>query len=363
MNPRAPVSTADRIEAEACAWIARQDAGLSPAERSELERWRSADPRHAEALHRFGATWSALGRPRRTGSSAVLATELRTLGRRRRNRRFGVTAGLAALALLAGVTWWPRSRPGGAGQPGVARAILLVPERRTLADGSVLEFPAGAKFAIDFGSHVRRVVLERGAAHFEIARDPARPFIVAAAGIEVRAIGTAFAVHLDPQAVEVLVTEGHVEVTTDADRDAVVGRQAPSGAAIPARGAAAATPRPAPAVIPVDSGNRIVMARSVTPATAPAPAVHKVEDAEIARRLAWRSPRVEFSGAPLTEVVALLNRYHAVQFVIADPALESVPLSGLFRASDTAAFLRILEVSFEVKSEQRGNQIILRKAR
>ena len=86
MNRRSPDSAANRIEAEAATWIARHDAGLTPAEKREFEIWRAADPRHADAFGRFTLTWSALGRPRRTGSSDRLTRELNALRRRQRFR-------------------------------------------------------------------------------------------------------------------------------------------------------------------------------------------------------------------------------------------------------------------------------------
>jgi hypothetical protein len=112
---------------------------------------------------------------------------------------------------------------------------------------------------------------------------------------------------------------------------------------------------------PVEAGNRVVMDRTVAPASGSSLPVVTVEPSEIASRLAWRSPRVEFSGAPLAEVVALLNRCNEVKFVIEDPALASMTLSGLFRASDTDAFVRMLEAGFGVQAHRREQQIILRR--
>src|SRR5690606_38211517 len=89
------VSSAD-IDRQAAEWIARCDAGLSPAELVEFESWRDGDSRHRDALARFAATWSALGRPRRTGSSAVLSHEVVALTRGRRRRRATVAGGVLA---------------------------------------------------------------------------------------------------------------------------------------------------------------------------------------------------------------------------------------------------------------------------
>jgi len=65
----------------------------------------------------------------------------------------------------------------------------------------------------------------------------------------------------------------------------------------------------------------------------------------------------------LAEVVALLNRHNQVQLIIEDPAIARVALSGLFRADDTDAFVRILETGFNVKAERRGQTISLRRSR
>jgi transmembrane sensor len=80
-------------------------------------------------------------------------------------------------------------------------------------------------------------------------------------------------------------------------------------------------------------------------------------------RLAWRSPRLEFSGTPLIEAVALLNRHNRVQFTIEDPVLARLRVSGIFGATNTDAFVRLLEATFNVRAERgRENEIVLRRA-
>src|SRR6185312_8533669 len=97
----------------------------------------------------------------------------------------------------------------------VARADSIVisqPERKTLVDGSVVELRDTAEIAVDYAGPLRRVTLRRGEALFQVAKNPARPFVVKAGGLEVRAVGTAFSVQIDGAAVDVLVTEGRVSV-------------------------------------------------------------------------------------------------------------------------------------------------------
>jgi len=85
---------------------------------------------------------------------------------------------------------------------------------------------------------------------------------------------------------------------------------------------------------------------------------------DFSAKLAWRSPRLEFSGTRLGEAVALINRYNRVQFVIEDPELANLRVSGVFGAVNTDAFVRVLEASFDVQSERRSDhEIVLRGRR
>ena len=80
------------------------------------------------------------------------------------------------------------------------------------------------------------------------------------------------------------------------------------------------------------------------------------------RRLAWLSTQLEFSTTPLTEAVALMNRHNRLQFVIGDPSLADVRLSGFIRADNAAEFAQFLEAGFHIRTERRGeNQIVLRR--
>src|SRR5204863_5888557 len=79
-------------------------------------------------------------------------------------------------------------------------------------DGSVVELNRGAVVSAHFTASERRMRLVSGEANFKVAKDPQRPFVVEARGVAVRAVGTAFNVRIDAVSVEVLVTEGVVNV-------------------------------------------------------------------------------------------------------------------------------------------------------
>jgi transmembrane sensor len=83
---------------------------------------------------------------------------------------------------------------------------------------------------------------------------------------------------------------------------------------------------------------------------------------EIARALAWQPRLLQFSSAPLAEVVAEFNRYNTLQLALADPALAAFPVTTSFRSDNAEGFVRLLEVTAGVQAERRGDTISLRLA-
>lgn len=360
----------DPAIAEAAAeWFARRDVGLDPGQQQALQNWLAADPRHGAALARLDSAWSAFGRATRTGRADDLLHELAARAGRRRRRRAWAAAAVLMVALTV-VAFWrsPRSDESPRLSPGTA--TLLVPAKRTLPDGSVVILKDGAQIAVAFTDALRRVELKQGQALFEVAKDPARPFVVSAGGVEVRAVGTAFSIQLGRKEVEILVTEGTVAVAQEAtagDR-----RLPPAGASGPPGNATVKPAPPSPtegkpeaaADVRVNAGNRIVI--EIAPTAALPPQVLPVAAAALDEWLAWRHLRVEFSGTPLAEAVALLNRHTAdrpgLRLVLDDPALGSMRVSGVFRIDNTDAFVLLLEAGFGVAAERAGGTVRLHKA-
>ena len=336
-----------KIDAMAAQWVARRDAGLSAAEETQFAQWLEQDTRHAEAVGRFESTWSALGRPRRVGAAAALTRKLNVLSTRQRRKKFGAaSAAVATLTIVCLVWWLPETRePSSSPVPSL---VVQRPETRTLPDGSTVELKPEAKIVVDFGGKLRRVRLVAGEALFAVAKDPSRTFVVEAGGVEVRALGTAFAVQLRTSGIEVLVTEGRVAVN-QAEAHAT---HAAGDATLPVE------PR---VLAVVDAGSRVVV--DLAP-EASLPQVTPIVPEELVERLAWRATRVEFSGTPLSEVVVFLNRHHATRFVIEDQSIARVQLSGNFRVDDAVVFTRMLDAGFGIKAEPRGEkEIVLRRAR
>jgi transmembrane sensor len=217
-------------------------------------------------------------------------------------------------------------------------ATVILPERRTLEDGSRVELRAGAQIRAECTPAERRVALLEGEAHFEVSKDAARPFVVDVRGVQVRAVGTAFVVGLDNHTVDVLVTEGVVAVERIAAHSPVSSTHASGGERLSA-------------------GQHAV----VELAAAAPPALRSLSPGEAAQRLAWRVPRLEFSATPLTEVVTLFRLHGGIHLQLADAALGNVRVSGVLRANNTAALLRLLAADHDIVAESRGDDIVLRR--
>jgi transmembrane sensor len=294
--------------------------------------------------------------PRLTGTTeAVLQQmEIEVLAVRRRRRSRRQLAAAAALTVLLAAGWGLRSHWWRQSVPAVpSLALLAQPERQVLPDGSIVLLRSGAKIAVDFSPTQRRVLLHTGEAHFEVMKNPERPFVVQAGGLDVRAVGTAFAVNFKQTAVEVLVTHGEVAVE----------KTHPSAAA------AAANPVPAQSTSGEDASATLARLRAGSRFVADeamlqtgSPQVTPVSDAELSERLAWRIPMLQFSRTPLADAIGLVNQYSSVRISIEDESLRTVKLSGIIRADNLDALVQLLEADHAVVAERRGeNELVLRK--
>src|SRR3546814_14557130 len=68
-----------------------------------------------------------------------------------------------------------------------------------LEDGSIVTLNGNSAVQIRYEDDIRRVVLRRGEASFEVAHNSERPFVVSADGVKVRAVGTEFVVGIEDE--------------------------------------------------------------------------------------------------------------------------------------------------------------------
>ena len=329
------------IEETAADWLSRCDAELTPEQQSDFEKWLQADPRHATAFSQLESSWRFLDRPMRSGVASEVERELARCASARRRRRYVAGSAVAAMLLFTGLIWRGQFTHSTNSVTPSRSVAVLMPTQQRLEDGSVVELKDDAEIETHFDSATRHVVLRHGEALFHVTKNAQRPFIVVAGTVEVRAVGTVFSVQLGKKEVGVLVTEGRVAVEKPSADDPLK--------------LATALPPDLPVLI---AGQRA----SVNLAASAVAEVHAVLPAEMTAMLAWRMPRLEFSATPLSEAIATINRYNHVQYVIDDPSLGREAVSGLFRADNADAFIRMLQDGFGITTERRGDKVTLRKA-
>jgi len=330
----------DAIDTAAAEWIIEREEGFRPDRAAQFAAWRATDPRHEAAVVRTEAALGLLAEMPvvRGPLEARLAEEAKVV--RPVFFRPGVwAAGLAAALTMAGALWWLAPSPAAA-----IEHYATAPTRQqeiALVDGSVVNLNVSTDVQVALTPHRRQVTLNAGEAHFAVAHDTARPFVVTAAGISVRAVGTAFSVRLGHGGVEILVTEGKVAVTREGTDSAP------------------ATVLPAEHPL-LQAGERTHIARDTAPASA---TIERVSAGVLQDAVRWHSRVMTFSDLPLRDAVVLFNRRNVQQLFLADPALGERKIGGTFAADQVEAFVRLLAQDGDIVVDRPdAARIVLRRA-
>ncbi len=199
----------------------------------------------------------------------------------------------------------------------------------TLEDRSVVTLNTNTRLSVSFTETSRNITLESGEAHFEVSKNPARPFLVSVPGATVKAVGTAFNIQVGMQETAVTVTEGKILVT--------------------------------------ELNNSAARAES-TFATEkqrvtinPSEGLDKVELESLTDTLSWQDLKYIAKDTSLAEVVAQLNRYSSKKIKIGDPSIAYLPISGVLRLDQPLATLEGIEATLNLDSKHKDNLILLFK--
>ena len=322
------------IERQAREWLIRMDGDepLSTSEKESLREWMNRSAAHREELIRIARFWN------QANVLTELAPSLEPSAQERSGRRMRRVApiALAASALLASATlfWWGLQQLQGIDNGFYATAIG---QQKTisLSDGSSIQLNTDSQVQVMYGDGSRSIRLLRGEALFSVMPSPNRPFEVYAADSVVRAVGTAFAVHIEGSKVDVTVTKGSVDVAETANVQTET-RHAP------------AEP------VPVTRRVARVKASETTHVGGGSDhiEVQELAEPELQRKMAWQEGYLAFSGEPLSEVVEQVNRYSTVQLEVEDPKVASIGIGGRFRIGDLDGVLDVLHTNFGIQAQQ-----------
>lgn len=316
-------SSAD-IDAAAAAWAARVDRGpLSDQEQAALEAWAAQDPRRAGAYARAMAVSAHMDRA--AGLGADFAPALHPAAKAADRRRLLATGGLLAAASVVGAVGY------GAlslkGRLSTAKGDI---RRAPLEDGSAVTLNTDTAIRAAFDGQLRRVDLLRGEALFDVAKDSARPFVVVAGDVRVRAVGTSFTVRTRADGeVGVIVREGVVEVWRGPERR--------SGGE--------------PVRLAAGHAVQVASAGALSPTT--------VGSAAIDRALAWRQGQIDLDGLTLGQAADEFARYSDRRIVIDDPTVAKLKMTGLFSANDPDGFAKAAALSLGLRATTEADGVRL----
>lgn len=343
----------DPLLEEAAEWfIALRSDGVLGERIAEWQHWLSSDEAHREAFQRVESFWQLsdavaarwptedqVKQDEYSGRESVTAWRSRSKAvapRRRepratsrvRARPFGwllVGAPLAAIIAFAAVIYWPLIKVTiqGGWQTSIRTGIG---ETRTLTlpDGTTVSAGGDTALVATLLPRSRTVVLSRGDAYFQVAREPERPFTVRAGSTTVTDIGTAFDVKV-LDGVIISVAEGMVRVSTKV--------MTHLGA------------------VQLEAGQSLALE-----AFDKVPVVTTVNPAEVG---GWRQGRLQYVDEPLAGVVADLSRYSTCRIVVGDANVAGLRVTGVVFLDNINGWLASLGSTFHVNVAAEGNGTVL----
>lgn len=334
----------EQLEERAAEWAVRIAEGdLSEDEQIALQAWCSANPRHREVLTRLSHLWqhcdaltelvdhaaADITRMSRAAEAPRYARVFRHLP----SSRTLFAAGMAALALLIAGSLEQKTvvtLPVSIAEAYTTSVETAVGERATvpLPDGSSMQLNTASAVTVRYTATARIVHLTRGETHFVVAPNKQRPFSVYVNDRVVTAVGTAFTVQLQRDAIQVTVAEGKIRLSAaEADHPKISSQDAH-------------LPTPA-----LQAGQSALLRDGGEEVATLAPA-------ELERKLAWRQGVLAFAGEPLSRVLEEIERYTDVSVEVTDPSLRALPVAGRLRIDDLENMLEALQLMANLRVER-----------
>jgi len=212
----------------------------------------------------------------------------------------------------------------------------------TLPDGTSVWLNSDSKLVYDnenFGSSIREVSLT-GEAYFDVIKNPAKPFIIHAAKMDIRVLGTAFNVKSYPgdKTTETSLIRGSVEVTLKDRPEKII-------------------MKPNEKLIINNDDYKPVTKETISRIKQQAAIIQKSrpiielghltlfpKDNSIVET-GWVENRLVFSNETLEEIAVKMERWYGVTIVIASEKLKKEQLTGIFEKETVYQALNALQIT------------------
>ena len=342
----------DSIADQAASWVSKLDGDPSDDIVAAFKVWINQSPEHRQRFEQHMAMWNDMN-----ALTDMVPPEPAV--------QHGAKVGPELLVWLATITGWRQAVAASVvlilmigwqlGGNSYATYTTAVGEQKTLqlSDGTSVILNTDTELRVAYSDDRRVVYLNRGEAHFDIAHNPAIPFEVYAGKGKVRAVGTAFSVYLRSDDVEVVVTDGTVEILP---------KNAPQAIA----GVASALPSPAqpPPSQPLQLTEKTTAAPQVSAGNIVTYDRHTAEHimqsalAEADKRLSWHQGMLVFRSEPLERVIDEVNRYTPLKIVIPEQSVRHIKVGGFFKISDIDSVFEALEKGFDIYADYISDDLV-----
>ncbi|MBL4837465.1 MAG: FecR family protein [Kordiimonadaceae bacterium] len=318
------IETEGRVDKAAREWFTLlTSTAATDTDIEAFEQWRNQASAHAEAYQQINQVRNELGILAHTPQGEAL---LRSIMQEPATPSFWSR-------WIMGVRGWPHLPAYGAAMAAMVLVLigsLLQPpvpapavyqttssEVRTIAldDGSLVTLGAQSHVAVHYTPNRRNIHLQKGQAFFNVARNPARPFVIKMRGAEVSVLGTKFDVHLGRTKATIAVLEGRVRVT-------------PQQALPSIKTQAVSKPKVLTAGQVISLSDKGFTAEIKKTKTIPG---------------AWRDGRFTYVDVPLSQIIADAGRYYKGAIILRDKSLGTTLLTTSFDVDQIDGFLRNLQ--------------------
>jgi transmembrane sensor len=307
---------------------------MTADQEKEIQAWCAADANNRAEMNRIVDAWANVGGLSNDPDIRAIAgqpTGNHDSTARGRPRPMYIAAAAAILLLLSAIVWHQAFRSETMERP--EKYFTAIGERTTvqLADGSRVSLNTNSQVIVDFSSGRRRTILDRGEVFFDIARDPARPFVVELGSRAITVLGTKFNVQrVYNGEVAVAVVEGVVAVHRAED---AVSLTAP-----------VVRPSARPDTVPLDALDQYRIEKgSVITLREIDRKMSVVRAPDVAALVSWQRGLVRFDATPLHLVARELNRYTERRIIIEDPRVLQLEVNAVLNVDQMDTALKGLE--------------------